>query len=527
METTNKLDKFDWWAAAALFSIAVAAYLPAVQGYYLHTDDYFWSSWGGFSCRSVLNFFYLAGRPLAGPLFSAEGLVSTLSAMNMLRFISLMNVALIAMLMYRWFAVWTSDRWFSLALSGIIITLPPFQANVAFASTAPYGLAITVALMALHYVRRAEVATDLRRSSRLCAAAVLLLTVSFAIYQPAGVFFAAMLMAPALFTDTNGFWKSSRWRMVMYGGVLAAGMVAYFLLMRLAYWYWAPPLGGKYDMRAMVSDYFGRLEWFLRGVLYEVANFWQLFPSVANAVLTASIVAIAIALDFWVARSQRVPMRASDFLTKYVIVATLVPLSYLPSLASSNPSLEYRTYGAIAAAVAIAAFGSLHGVIDRTTSRPSVRHVIMALLVMVGVYQAHWSVTYFFVAPDSAELGRVVDKIRRHDKTYSDFRVVHVIPRQSERSAAERHEFGEPTLRHTPNIRPLIQAALQEAGITRPVRVVFSAPRDATWSEHGTQLDGMLLTTITVPPSPAEQTLTIDLSAHRFDVFPPIRTDAH
>ena len=79
-------------------------------------------------------------------------------------------------------------------------------------------------------------------------------------------------------------------------------------------------------------------------------------------------------------------------------------------------------------------------------------------------------------------------------------------------AAVQRNEMGEPTLRHGPNLRPIVIAALRELGIARDVRVFQSLPDDPSqWIEFGTQLHWMSLDYFAMKPLPGK-TITIDAS---------------
>jgi hypothetical protein len=76
----------------------------------------------------------------------------------------------------------------------------------------------------------------------------------------------------------------------------------------------------------------------------------------------------------------------------------------------------------------------------------------------------------------------------------------------------QRNEIGEPSLRHGPNIRPIIMAALDEMGVHRDVPVSHSSREaPAAWLEWDTVLQGMVLNAHYVRPT-ADHTLFIDAS---------------
>ena len=122
------------------------------------------------------------------------------------------------------------------------------------------------------------------------------------------------------------------------------------------------------------------------------------------------------------------------------------------------------------------------------------------------------TVTDFFVTPDGIELLRVRHALRVFQKEHpgAPVRYVHVIPTPTALVVQrERHEFGEPSVRHPPNIRPIVLAALAERGISDRPRITVQT--DERWVEWGDRLSGMQLTSHDVAPSDPAQTVVVDM----------------
>src|SRR4051794_11631970 len=83
--------------------VAVAAiYLPNLGADFLHTDDWFWSYWGGFSCPGVVNWILPIGRPLAGLVYCIFPLVTHFDSMWIFRLVNIFNIVLIGCLLWKW-----------------------------------------------------------------------------------------------------------------------------------------------------------------------------------------------------------------------------------------------------------------------------------------------------------------------------------------------------------------------------------------------------------------------------------------
>jgi hypothetical protein len=137
----------------------------------------------------------------------------------------------------------------------------------------------------------------------------------------------------------------------------------------------------------------------------------------------------------------------------------------------------------------------------------------MAMVALSGIWAANVTIRRYFTAPDSIEFRFVKDQIDHYQRTAgSDFTMIHAIIVRRPVAAEQRNELGEPTLRHGPNLRPMVTAALRELGISRDVRVFQSLPDNPSqWIEWGTQLHWMSLDYSVMAPLPGK-TITIDAS---------------
>ena len=205
--------------------VLFSAYYPVWTGYYLHTDDYFWTRWGHFTPKEVLNFMAGFGRPLSGLLFLPIVYIKSLAGMNIFRFLSVGNLCVAAFLLFHWLCWHKFDRWFSSFLSTAVLTLPPFQ---VYASdlTAVYGLAATLSILALILVYRGSY-----------VAAFLLLVMAFSLYQPCPSIYLALLAVPLLTQkDLKSF---IFWRKIIISLLVFIGAGCVYYLLWVGWLQWA------------------------------------------------------------------------------------------------------------------------------------------------------------------------------------------------------------------------------------------------------------------------------------------------
>ena len=497
------------WAWLACAVLAVFAFAPVLRGYYLHTDDYFWSPYGGFSAGEILQFMTMVGRPLAGVLFWAfSRWPGGMSSMNVLRLVSVINLACIAYMYFRWLRIWKLAPLAALGIAIVAITQPAFQTYAAYLCTGVYGFAFTLGavgtLMTHHAIETAEPS---RRRLRFAIAALAWLA-SAAIYQPAPFLVFALLAVPLLVTEPAELW--SRWRgpALRYAAVFAAALATYYVLWRIWARFATLPYLGKYDNRALLhaEQIPERMHWFLHGVLLDAMSFWKMFPSPVIQIATFAVAGLCAVADF----DRRAPGR---WLAKYAVIAATGVACFAPSLLSAGPSLEYRTYAAVSTFwVMVVLVGAVRALARLGGAPARVAPAVCVALALVGMLWAGKTVSDFFAAPDGLEFLRVRHELTAFQKAHpgAPIRYVHVIPTPTALVVQrERHEFAEPSVRHPPNIRPIVLAALAERGIRdRPRITVQTGER---WVEWGDRLSGMALTSHDVAPSDPVETVVVDM----------------
>jgi hypothetical protein len=496
------------WVWLVCVAAVAIAFMPVLHGHYLHTDDYFWSPYGGFSASEILRFMTMVGRPLAGVLFWLFARwPGGIASMNALRLISVLNLACLAYMYVRWLRLAGLAPLAALGIAIAAITQPAFQTYAAYLCTGVYGLAFSLGavgtLMTHHAI---ETALPRVRRRRFAIAALAWLA-SLAIYQPAPFLVFALLAVPILTTEPAQLWARWRGPALRYAAVFAAALAAYYVPWRIWAQFATLPSLGKYDNRAIIglAALPERLGWFLHGVLGDAMSFWKMFPSPAIQIAAfAAAGAIAIA-DF----DRRAPVQ---WLIKYAVIAVLGVACFAPSLLSGEPSLEYRTYAAVSTFwVMVILVGGVRTLARLGAPARATTAGCLAIAI-VGMVWASKTVTDFFVTPDGIELLRVRHALRVFQKEHpgAPVRYVHVIPTPTALVVQrERHEFGEPSVRHPPNIRPIVLAALAERGISDRPRITVQT--DERWVEWGDRLSGMQLTSHDVAPSDPAQTVVVDM----------------
>src|ERR1019366_1862318 len=348
------------------------------------------------------------------------------------------------------------------------------------------------------------------------ALAWFLLTVSLAIYQPGALFYVSLAAVSTFLADPQRFYRDHLRKLALHGAIRAAACGVYYWVWRAWLQHARVPSLGKYDARQFSGDIHAGVLWFVRTPLVEGSNLWFVRPMVGVSIVVGCVILVALCLECGVA----------GVLGKAAVLMAMVPMTYGISLASYMPSAEYRTYTAMEGAIVlifVISLGRILAAVSRwignlqaglgVPRRLGACPKAMAMVAVCGICAAHVTIRRYFTAPDSTEFRFVKEQIDRYRRTAgSDFTMIDVIIVRRPVAAVQRNEMGEPTLRHGPNLRPIVTAALRELGIARDVRVFQSLPDDPShWTEFGTQLHWMSLDYFAMRPLPGK-TITIDAS---------------
>ena len=496
------------WAWLACVAASVIAFTPVLHGYYLHTDDYFWSHYGGFSTDEIMRFLTSCGRPLAGVVFWLYSRwPGGMASMNVVRLISVLNVACMAYMCFRWLRIAKLAPLVALGLAIAVITQPAFQAYAAYLSTSGYGVGFSLAAVGTLMTHHAIETSEPRARRRRFAIAALAWFASAAIYQPAPFLVFSLLAVAILVTEPRQLWARWRGPALRYAAVFTVALVTYYVLWRIWAHFADLPNVGKYDNRATIglAQVPERIRWFVHDVLLDVLNFWKMFPHRSVQIAMFAVAAVCAIADF----DRRAPLW---WLAKYALIAALGILCFTAPVMSGGPSLEYRTYAAPSTFwVLVLGVGAVRTA-TRLGAPPRAIAAGCITLALVGMFWASKTLTDFFVTPDGIEFMRVRHAVREFQKAHpgAPVRYVHVIPTPTALLVqGERHEFGEPSVRHPPNIRPIVLAALAERGIAEHPRITVQ--NGERWTEWGDRLSWTELARNDVPPSDPAETVVVDM----------------
>ena len=415
--------------------------------------------------------------------------------MNWLRALSVFLLFLSAQRICRALISLRLPRWIALFISIQMITLPAFQVFAGYLCTWVGSLGTLCAVLAFE------------KRNRLIAIPCVIF--SLCLYQQTAFIYFSLFAAQVVLETPAEVWakRKTAIRQVL---VFFLALCLYYFAWRIWYQVVGVPSQGKYDGREIAGDWVGRSKWVIHVLLPQVFSFWSLFPKNFMIFLSLFAFGLGCILDW---------MRSSIFYfcSKYLWIGFLFILSFFPLVMISQPMADFRVLTGIEIASVVLVFLQLYRFLDGVWNSPlkrQVLHTLFGVFAVYGILLCHLTLTNAWVRPDETEIKKVTELLRSAAASRPNFKYVHVIPYRSDISGV-KGEWGEPILRHGPNIRPAIRFILREAGLKTNVGVSFEDPSTHENVQYLNRLKFRTLPRVVGPESLPEETLIIDMSRER------------
>jgi hypothetical protein len=503
-------------------------YLPVISGYYLHTDDYYWSKWGEYN--NTLEYYSVIGRPISGFLFSfLFNIVQNVGLMNILRFLVLIIISFIAFFIDKWFRYWKIDRFLSFLLTIICISMPSFQVYASYFSTLQYSVSILLSLIAFNLFFKTLNKSDsfTKRFFRMLIP-VFIFLIALSANQLGATFSAALIILPVLLD--NLILKKDDFRELITLNFILIFLMIIFISIVAYYFFWIiglkifnASLGGKYDGRDIVGNIFLRIIWVLKNPIYDAMNLWNIKQNLIVPIVILIINIISTFIELINNFKQKKYMSSILYIIfKYFIVFLLVMISFSAIILSSRPTSEHRLLSPLTTSIIIMTFISFFRII-RTVTLKFHKLIITVFLIFIcslGIYFANSTMLKFIISSDTMEFRYIKNIINSYIKKNGNINEIHIITANNSLfTEFENHEFGEPNLRHGPNVAPLIRCALSELNINyHNLKILILADinskKGVLWSKSNGRIDYFQSHYDSVEIS--DNALTIDMSEVSF-----------
>ncbi len=422
---------------AVLLGILCLCYLPALITPYALSDDYAVLSAFRFGVGASFEreIRIASGRPVLA--FLADlffRFIPNIGGLRYVRLLSLIFVALLAWSIYQAAKSTGHDRRTGFLVAVIVVTLPPFQILMSWASNASYFLAALTAGAALYGAEWALRTQTPSHKWRLVAASILLMLLAITNFQPGAMFF--WVFAVLVMFKPSATASGAVRRLLWYGGIAAAGLVLGFLVYKLGmlkYGYLESPMRSH-----LSSDPLAKVNWFVQLPVRDALNLIKLNPSSGVAIGVGVFVSAGLMLYFQGGLGER--------LCKYALALVVVPLSYLPNLVVAENWSSYRTQIALTPLILVYCYFALCGYTRLLLSRRAAEQVLIAVLslsAVTSVLVAAYNMQTYFAIPQMIELALMRSQIASGDLAVA--RSIYIIGAQDSIAPLERYdEFGVP-----------------------------------------------------------------------------------
>jgi hypothetical protein len=462
---------FSQWRVFFLFLVTLlATYWVVVVTPYAFIDEYVFvrEAQGGEFLADLMRRGTAMGRPM-GALISVP-LMFSVHDIGDLRYVRLMTVVVIALL--AWFlhralvaAGWPEQQ--AALLAFIICVMPGFEVAASWV----FGNCIIpfAAIFAGGAAWSATMAFDeppSRRKWALVAGAVFLFWAAIATYQPPAMFFW-VFTAIRLFTPQATPGSTLR-------GLLRYGVIAVIAL-TLGFGTWKVgstlylPLSP--DRANLTQDIPAKLI-LLKSAVTGGLNFAHIPPSPQVAYVAAVFVMVGLLLYFNGDVKRRIGM--------VLMALALIPLTYLPNLATAENWPAYRSQSALGPLIVVYAFLALQGYRRAIFNRLFTRDVLTGVLVVAALssgLMASYNVTVCFALPQFLELKVMQSQLTRQD--LSQVNSIYVIRSHWSHTvapAATFDEFGLPSSYPHWTPQPMVYLLLHQIDPARAEMPVEVAP---------------------------------------------------
>ena len=336
------------------------------------------------------------------------------------------------------------------------------------------------------------------------AAALVLVILALATYQPGGAVYFALLIPAVWGSSTN--WLSRKRVVVRAVGLGVTAMFAYALFAFVFQRYFGA-LGGR---ALAIPDPVEKLSWFALTVVPRAAELWRVGPGAVVGPVIALVLAIGYGVEVFSNRRTSQP-RVTPLLSQVMMVLVLLALSYAANLMVAENFPSSRSQGALTTGICLLFVAAVRSIGLRLEA-PRTLHAVSLVLVAVALILAAKNTLLYCAVPQSIEWRMLKQELRKGREEILRTGRVHVIrpaSAQGASSVVQGDEFGLPSL-FSPRVpEPMVGAALRTMGAEfAPTRVTHSAYDEAVPADGRPVIDMRRLAAWTAGTDAAALVLT-------------------
>jgi len=448
-----------------------AIYAPAYTSYYAHHDDYSYFVYDKeeFRVHPFFEWELSNGRYVLAVFDVLAGWsVRSVEDLNRLRFLSVVILAVCGVSCVGLLYKYSQNFFYALLATVCLLTLPPFQVMVMWASSAVKAVALIFSSLAFYWARKA-----LNHSGGMgySVLAVLSLVAAIMTYPP-GAMFYWFLFALLIFAERWTIFTLSDRRILLLSGIGFLAMEVYYVTVKSLQQPLEKATNMLYSPYVLASDYGQKMSWFVREPLSNAMNLWNIFPKLHVTLFVLIIIGSGVLINVFRILRDRKLMDDSRMIWKksgipVFIILFLVLLSFSPNLLTTGYAAFYRCSLALTPMIFLIILWATMNIVTlfpKTVKGYAVISIMMWMTVY-GVLQARTNMLQYRILPSSKELTFVKDRLRRPDLDRFR-RIVFIFPDPRTYQAVRRYdEFGVPATAYPHNIPWILKCALREMGM--------------------------------------------------------------
>ena len=481
-------------------------YWPALVMPYVYHDEFrFWERIpGSLAVHSLYYYLFAFGRFLGATILTIVGwLVNNVTDLNMIRFITLMQLGLCGLFLMVWWHKYFVNPINSFLATIIILTLPPFQSIAMYAPNCIIATAILLSLWAA--VRTSQISLtepwERRIISPSAILSILFLFFALSIYASAATFYW-IIVAIVILSNQAESQNNFKNQLINFFSIGTIALVIYALILKLFKSIVIPHTFGMYNPYVLTTDVLGRLKWFMREPLVNALNLWNIFPKTSYAIIAFIFILSGGLISIRdVIKHYRNGKKGENFVRRFLnlfLFLLLLILSFLPNLLASGEAPFYRCSTALTSIILLTLLWAIQQWLSvfPKPSQPFILTFILFIGFIYGVLQAQKTVLYDRVIPSSIEFNYIKHIFKKTD--LNQYKQIYFIRPQLFNLKYRYDEFAAPST-HFPQ---------DSVGITLCVARELG-------KENQVYSNRMKITSATYPPTESdlkESTLIIDMT---------------
>jgi len=463
---TNKAKVFQgFFIFFGFLLLLCVVYWPAISSYYFYHDDviYFLQTQVRIGPPGTL-FNIAIGRFIGAGFFMAiSWLINCIDDLKLVRFISILQLSGCGLLLTLWMRKHFLKFLEAHFLTLIVLTLPPFQIPVCQAGMAfqPSGILTAIGAAILAYKIPIEGSLASRVLNRYSVLAVFLMLCALSIYQPAAMFYWALVGFVILFSKRESFVGAKQEILNMFSAGFVA-LIIYRIILQISKGFFTQYNLYGYNPFGVTKDIIGKIKWYFQEPVFNALNLWNIFGTSFYAGIVVAI--IVAGLCFAVIRKHQDKERIflGRFLFKACAFGAVFFLCSLPNLIVENNISFYRCFFALGALVVFSLGWSLKRGTDAISflKKRDFFFVFLLILSVYGMVQAYRTVLTYRVNLSVQETEFFLSAMRQ--KSMNDYERIYIVRPDAKNFRTDTDEYGNITTFYAADDWGAVSCALRE-----------------------------------------------------------------